>query len=323
MAISNNLFTYATSELSQDAFICWLLSHLYPENHGIDIAIESCAIEFVKRFYSDFSGEASYFSINRQYRNIDVLVCINDKRIIIEDKTFTDSHDNQVNRYKETLMAEGILESDIICVFYKIIEQPHPEKDVNYEFTRKELISIFEKYTKKTDNRIFCDYFDYLKSIDDKVLSYCHKSIDEWDYYSYIGFFTMLQDTIFTHSENSWSYVNNPSGGFNCLWWVENSWNGLLESNGLKQNGIFSLYPQLEDNCIAIKIQANSSATNVNDIRWKLYSYFSEIIPGFKKRTFRVGTHMTVGYVEYSFENYKEIIGEVEEAIDGLQSLSF
>lgn len=323
MAISNNLFTYATSELSQDAFICWLLSHLYPENHGIDIAIESCAIEFVKRFYKDFSGEASQFSIKRQYKNIDILVCIDEKEIIIEDKTFTNTHDDQVNRYKKTLLDEGTLESNIICVFYKIIEQPCKEQNVDYEFTRKELISIFEKYTKKTDNRIFIDYFEYLKNIDDQVSSYCNKSIDKWSHWEYIGFFTMLQNSFLKDKDNSWSYVNNPSGGFSCLWWFKDDWNDLLELSGLRQKGICSFYPQLEGNCIAIKIQADSNATNVSDVRWQLYSYFAEKIPEFKKKTFKRGKHMTVGFVEYTFENYKQVFEMVEKAIDELRLLSF
>lgn len=33
---SNNLFGYATNELSQDAFICWLLSFAMEENWNID-----------------------------------------------------------------------------------------------------------------------------------------------------------------------------------------------------------------------------------------------------------------------------------------------
>lgn len=40
---SNNLFRYATSELSQDAFICWLVSFALRENEGVDKVLTQCA----------------------------------------------------------------------------------------------------------------------------------------------------------------------------------------------------------------------------------------------------------------------------------------
>ena len=46
---SNNLFEYATSELSQDAFIAWFLSHLMEANRQKDPAITKCAADFMKR----------------------------------------------------------------------------------------------------------------------------------------------------------------------------------------------------------------------------------------------------------------------------------
>ena len=36
----------------------------------------------------------------KQYKSIDVLLTVNDKyKIIIEDKTYTSEHDDQLNRY--------------------------------------------------------------------------------------------------------------------------------------------------------------------------------------------------------------------------------
>jgi hypothetical protein len=39
-----NLFSYATSELSQDAFICWLLSWASLEYKDVDGQLHQCAI---------------------------------------------------------------------------------------------------------------------------------------------------------------------------------------------------------------------------------------------------------------------------------------
>jgi len=44
-----NIFSFATSELSQDAFICWLVSHInYPE----DTILHECAKDFIVMLYN-------------------------------------------------------------------------------------------------------------------------------------------------------------------------------------------------------------------------------------------------------------------------------
>lgn len=46
----NNLFNYATSELSQDAFICWLLSFAHEDAVCDDPALRNCAVELIQEF---------------------------------------------------------------------------------------------------------------------------------------------------------------------------------------------------------------------------------------------------------------------------------
>jgi len=46
-----NLFSYATSELSQDAFICWLLSWGAPEHKKSDFNLYECAISLITSFF--------------------------------------------------------------------------------------------------------------------------------------------------------------------------------------------------------------------------------------------------------------------------------
>ena len=84
---NTNLFKYATSELSQDAFLCWLFSHATKESWNVDPVIRNCAIDFLEEILvsKDFSwSESSYVSeIKKQYKNIDVLIRIDDIYIII------------------------------------------------------------------------------------------------------------------------------------------------------------------------------------------------------------------------------------------------
>ena len=87
-----NLFDYATSELSQDAFICWLLSWAKPEFAGVNPKLSDCAVEILKSFFAkhdhSFPLEIKSLEICKQYKNIDVLCVVNGEySVVIEDKT--------------------------------------------------------------------------------------------------------------------------------------------------------------------------------------------------------------------------------------------
>ena len=51
----NNLFNYATKELSQDAFICWLLAFAMTDHEHEDLALAACAREILAHFTGDTS----------------------------------------------------------------------------------------------------------------------------------------------------------------------------------------------------------------------------------------------------------------------------
>ncbi|MBB1077961.1 hypothetical protein HUU62_26545 [Rhodoferax sp. 4810] len=50
-----NLFSYATSELSQDAFICWLLSWITPEIREYDKNIHELFVNLLKAFLKNMT----------------------------------------------------------------------------------------------------------------------------------------------------------------------------------------------------------------------------------------------------------------------------
>ncbi|GAA0860066.1 PD-(D/E)XK nuclease family protein [Clostridium baratii] len=320
MSISNNLFYYATSELSQDAFICYLLSFAIKENEGNDRELTRCAIELLKSM--EITDEEIFVTeIRRQYKKIDILVKVNGKyNIIIEDKTFTSQRNGQINRYKNILEKEG--KTNIICVYYKIIEQSKPEANV-INITRKNLLNIFRKY--KTNDKIFNDYVEYLEWIDKDVNLYKTLPIKEWTGHSYKGFFThLIEDNIIDITRDyGWGYVSNAKGGFMGLWWhwLRDS-NNISANIGLKVEDFDKIYLQIENDIIAVKLtklQTNNSQEIVN-VRRKLYEYFKSEIPEFKKKAFRVGNHMTVGYIEYDENDYKEKILLLEKSMKNIEN---
>ena len=339
MNYSNSIFKYATSELSQDAFICWLCSFLLEENKGVDPVLETCAVEFVQSFLPDFCKEDTVSAIIRQkiisfqIQNdkgevkdkkglIDVLLEINGKHVIIEDKTFTSTHGNQINHYKIGLINKGIKEKDIICVYYKTSDQPYPEEGVDFDYTREKLLNIFEKYENKTDNAIFLGYLKRLQVMEEDVNSYQRIPIEEWYWESYVGFYKEVCERILKPEgkEYDWKNVNNPSGGFLGLWWggigkVE------IEETILSKD-IVAIYPQFEQRKIAIKVEIRKGE-NKDEIRsdyLKLQKYAATCLgESFKKLKYSYGTYMTLAYLDdYNYENYKEKMELIEKTILGI-----
>jgi hypothetical protein len=124
-----NLFSFATSELSQDAFICWLASWADPKFSQLDVLLHKIAQEFVASLILKCKTEVpaiQTIDIQRQDDRIDVIVFVNKGEedqlaILIEDKTHTDHHSGQLERYYSLLKGEkyGFKENQIVPIFLK------------------------------------------------------------------------------------------------------------------------------------------------------------------------------------------------------------
>ena len=166
--MKNNLFTFATSELSQDAFICWCLNWInYPNEE-----LYSMAKDIFLNLLKEANLENEKIEILRQYKKIDVLVILKNlkKAYIIEDKTNT-FESNQITRYKEELEKDPkIKENTIKTVYFKtgfwfsydyhIVN----EKDkINIKIDREDFLKIISKYKEK--NQILDDYCEYFERV--------------------------------------------------------------------------------------------------------------------------------------------------------------
>lgn len=328
----NNLFGFATSELSQDAFICWLLNFAHKDHLDEDSVLTECAKEILAKILPDEPNLLITADIERQYKKTDILIEVNEKHnIIIEDKTFSNVHDDQIKRYEKELKAVG--RQNIKCVYYKIVEQAHDEKDA-INIKRNDLIDIFRKYKDKTENTILKDYYDYLLFIDKDVNSYKNFSIADWrdKKHTYKGFFThLVQNNIIQTKEDSiingnynWKYISNPRCSFWGLWWYSIR-EEVVESSGLKNNGINEMYLQIEEyktkdtenndkiiNIIAIKIVGDKNFNQ--STRKEIFNFCNNFCKNrkepakFEKKKFRNGGHLTLGYIEYDETNYKDRI---------------
>lgn len=105
--VENNIFSFATNELSQDAFICWCLNWINMSVRDDNESGRQFGAQFLSRL---LNGAYDVSKVNRVYifrqlLNIDVLVLVPELQaaLIIEDKTSSQEHGNQINRYKYLL----------------------------------------------------------------------------------------------------------------------------------------------------------------------------------------------------------------------------
>ena len=104
-----NLFDYATSELSQDAWLCWLLAHV---GRADATGLREAAHDFVASAWNalrptepivrdDIAGPVK---VVRQWNRVDVLAELAVRGrptvLLLEDKTTTTQHSEQLARYR-------------------------------------------------------------------------------------------------------------------------------------------------------------------------------------------------------------------------------
>lgn len=244
-----NLFAYATSELSQDAFICWLLSWASPKFKKTEKDLHECAINLIRGLLDkhkiSIPSKIEQVEVRKQDNNIDVLCIINGNyTILIEDKTGTKSHSNQLTRYLEDVKGRDFEENTIIPIYFKTEDQANYSSVVKngYQpFLRGDFLSILNAY--KGTNAILVDYRGYLQSITDKVESYKSKELSKWGRHAWIGFYLELQKQL---GAGDWDYVANPTGGFIGFWWH------FQENDSCKQ------YLQLEQDKLCFKIRVKN-----------------------------------------------------------------
>lgn len=232
--LKNNLFEYATSELSQDAFICWLASYAHEEAEK-DEALNECAKKMLEMFVEDFKGKNfKLLNVERQVDNVDVLLTVDCEgiiyKIIVEDKTYTSEHDNQLKKYKVDLedkyKDKGI---KVKGVYYKTGFQSDLSSVDEAEYQpigREEMLKLMQPYAKKTNNQIFISYYNYWNSKQKLVETFKTLPVVDWSWWAVYGFYDYLKEELVDKNLTSWyGYVANPTGGFHAMsiWMAEDA----------------------------------------------------------------------------------------------------
>ena len=205
MKFKSNLFNYATSELSQDAILCYIFKNFYSENKEE----KECSINFIKKFIfkddniqikeiNNLKNNNDNIKQYSKYGNIDVYLDIEIEKenkkenwlILIEDKTETFLHPRikkEKNIYGEEIGKEyaGQLDQEIngaindkekadhniMYILFKSKENYEMQYFYNFDFYKAE----YEKNPQITRNieihrRDVDDFLDALKDVKDNII---------------------------------------------------------------------------------------------------------------------------------------------------------
>lgn len=213
-----NLFDFATSELSNDAIICWLVSWInYNDNE-----FKRLSEDIIRLFTNDDSLQVHSINVIRQYKNIDIILEVNDRYVIvIEDKTFTSEHNNQCKKYKDIMNSEEKYKDYTkYYVYLKIGNESFDDRIVNIGYqwvSRSELLATL-KLHEHINSDLLHNYIDYLQKLENNFLSYKEDiNINNWSSYAWHGFYTELQSKK-NIKKRCWSYVAHPGKFIGFFW---------------------------------------------------------------------------------------------------------
>jgi hypothetical protein len=309
-----NIFEIGTKELNQDVFITWLLQYAdetdIQKYNDDDRLISKCGKDFIKRlierFYTDYDGLITKIEAGRQWEKIDVWATVNDKYlIIIEDKTFTSHHSDQLTRYRKT--AEKWCEEQKtkyekpICIYLKTGNESLTGLNFAQSqgfkiFNRQHFLQLLQNHSN-VKNQIFIDFTERLQKLEHAVKQFEIKRFETWEDYDWEGFYQYLESSI---GLVNWNKLNNPNGGFiNAIvdwpYWNE-----------------FPVHWQIEQGRIAFKFcteasergETDNSAHDINSLqdRWQsiLLSNASNRVPELKRPSpyMHKGDWRTVAYID-------------------------
>ncbi len=329
--MKNNLFHYATSELSQDAFICWLLSHAMEEYKDKDPGLSGCAQDFLQNFLQD-GAEHIVREIKKQEGNIDILVELaSNKIIVIEDKTGTSERDKQLQKYKD-YVANKYPACQAYFVYFKTGYQSYlgDVTAAGYRVcSREEILNTLNKFEKKTENAIFQDFLARQKHIDEDYKKFTGQAI-EWPWDAHYGFFAWLKSDSASplvragYGEGAgYCWINNPTGGFYGLWCGEpdEDGQGCLEISGCR----VYIYMQInkkygEEGQITLRMSIREGCDY-----WGIREKLTETLKrgaGYN-RSARIGRGDSVVFAYYKEKiiNFKEASNVIERAVEDYKKI--
>lgn len=275
----------------------------------MNLELHNAAVDFVKSLISlnhnnlESDFEVSSISAKRQRDNIDVWSLVNNKfLIIIENKTFTSAHSNQLKRYLEKVKNWKEIK-EIKCEVVPVYLKTGNESQRSLNFVKNDGFNVYSRNdflkvlnSNEVNNEIYNDFKDRLNRLEENNNKWKEKKIIEWNGNDWQGFYQYLESEI---NIKNWHFANNVSGGF---------WNAILTWD---KWGIYPLYLQIEEGDLCFKISTDPREPVImpkgetkSSVRNKAYKLIKsqakqlEYAKIIRPKRFGHGNYMTVSLVK-------------------------
>ena len=192
-----NIFDYATSEFSQDAFLCWLIACAGCD----DASLKNLGLDFIRFLYDPNNTDKHEIKVQglvktkdpetpypwKQYGKIDVYfqATVNDKKVsfVIEDKIDTKMHSGQLERYATFVAEDGIEEDEVRLIYFKTgYINPKEKADAEGKnfivIDLEDCIKFLSSHEKNIKNDIFRSYFTYVRKISEERKKILNEACD-------------------------------------------------------------------------------------------------------------------------------------------------
>ncbi len=294
-----NLFSFATNELSQDAFLAWLLSWGQPGMDQHDPTLHQLGTAFLHALLGT-QEPIHHLKVRQQYHKIDVMAIVNDQKVIlIEDKVNASEGPGQLTRYRQ-VVEKNYPNHLLIPIYLKTGDQSSfagIEQAGYRAFLRKDLLGILQLgIDQGSPNAILQDFYAHLKHLDETVESFRHLPPEQWfdhNWNPWRGFYAALQAELGT---GDWSYIAQANGGFLGYWWGGSQ----AQTPG---GSIYQRYLQLEFGKLCFKI-SGVDASERRDVRDAFRHNLLKAAPQHQlklKKNGRLGKSMTVAVLDEPF----------------------
>ena len=180
---------------------CW--SWADPGNIGKDLALHHAGRKFLDallQLHGHESGSDDKVQVYKQLASADIVATIgNDWALLIEDKTNTLEHDDQLDRYIVAIQTH-FADRTVLPIFCKTGDQSEYKKakKAGYAlFLRRDFLNVLQSIKDAgLDNSIFDDFLAMLKTREQATASYRHQAIGVWSFFAWQGFFLALQEEL-------------------------------------------------------------------------------------------------------------------------------
>lgn len=200
-----NFFQYATNELSQDAFFCWLLKWSHENNKNVHPRLFEISHSFLKYIIPEEYTDnliVEKCELHMQKKNMDFICNLNDSVIIhFEDKIKANTTKNQLTKYKKTL-SKDYSDYKTYHIYLKTELIWQKERNLINENGYKivDLFNVADILTPHAENDIYEDFRSNIKQRIKSYFEYNKVAQKKWTHNNWIGFIYDLSSSVNYHN---------------------------------------------------------------------------------------------------------------------------